>query len=102
MVSGIAYIAPNGPKVIIIWILHQGPKSLTAPPGPCTQGQRYQSLCKEEMDNKLAGKGVSGATAFVNNELRIEAEMCIAEMRYIYFILILIAYQASYRKTHCN
>ena len=102
MVSCIAYIAPNGPKVIIISILHHSPKSLTAPPGPRTQGQRYQSLCKEEMDNELAGKGVSGATAFVNNRLRIEAEMCVAEMRYIYFILILIAYQASYRKTHCN
>ena len=54
------------------------------------------------MDNELAGNGVSGATAFVNNRLRIEAEMSVAEMRYIYFILILIAYQASYRKTHCN
>ena len=102
MVSGIAYIAPNGPKVIIISILHHGPKSLTAPPGPCTQGQQYQSLCKEEMDNELAGKGVSGATAFVNNGLHIEAEMCVAEIRYIYLILILIAYQASYCKTHCN
>ena len=55
MVSGIAYIAPNGPKVIIISILHHGPKSLTAPPGPRTQGQWYQSLCKEEIDNELAG-----------------------------------------------
>ena len=54
------------------------------------------------MDNELAGKGVSGATAFVNNGLRIEAEMCVAEIRYIYLILILIAYQASYCKTHCN
>ena len=58
--------------------------------------------CGEEMDNELAGKGVSGATAFVNNGLRIEAEMCIAEIRFIYLILMLISYQALYCKTHCN
>jgi hypothetical protein len=39
------------------------------------------------MDNELAGKGVSGATAFINNGLQIEAEMCVTE---IYFSEILI------------
>ena len=69
-----------------LWGLIHGPKSLTVLPGLQTQRQQYQTLCDKEMDNELAGKGVSGATAFINNGLQIEAEMCVTE---IYFSEIL-------------
>ena len=102
----VALTTTYGSEVIAEWMNYFNSTSWTkitySPARSAHTSTAIPSLCKEEMDNELAGNGVSSATAFVNNGLRIEAEMCVAEMRYIYLILILIAYQASYRKTHCN
>ena len=42
--------------------------------GPRTQGQRYQTLCQKENDTELLGQGKSGASAFINKGLGLEAD----------------------------
>jgi hypothetical protein len=48
---------------------------LTHDKGPCTRGQRYQTLCQKENDAELLGQGMSGASALINKGIGIEADM---------------------------
>jgi hypothetical protein len=73
MANGTVFTIQTGTKVSQIIVLHF--PLLTHNEGPRTQGQRYQTLCQKENDAELLGQGMSGASAFINKGIGIEADM---------------------------
>jgi hypothetical protein len=73
MANGTVFTVRTGTKVSQIVVLHF--PLLTHDEGPRTQGQRYQTLCQKENHAELLGQGMSGASAFINKGIGIEADM---------------------------